>query len=88
MGSWISADDSVTKNMRMFKTATDGADDVLLNPAHVLLGKQGAGRDVDGIVRMFMNWVTLEDGGQHVVATFARNGRVLFSRAPRTAHEG
>ena len=74
--------------MTVFKTGTDRAKDVLLNPAHVLLGKKGAEQDVHGIARMFMKWVTLKDGGQHVVGTFKRNGHILFSRAPRTAKEG
>ncbi|ESZ96280.1 hypothetical protein SBOR_3335 [Sclerotinia borealis F-4128] len=42
-GTWLSIDEGIREKMCVFKSSTDAADDPLLNPAHILVGKRGGG---------------------------------------------
>ncbi|EJD41747.1 hypothetical protein AURDEDRAFT_138517 [Auricularia subglabra TFB-10046 SS5] len=58
----------------------DDPNDPLLNPASALLGT--VVHDMD-LARAFLGWLVDPKGGQHVVATFERNGHTIYSPAPR-----
>lgn len=78
-GTWLSSPDSVTSALTIFKAGLDDASDLLLNPAHVLLGKNTTDPT---IARAFLSWVVDSAGGQQVIANFQKNGQVLYSKVP------
>jgi ABC-type tungstate transport system permease subunit len=78
-GTWLSSPDSVTSALTIFKAGSDDANDLLLNPAHVLLGKNTTDPTIAGA---FLSWVVDSAGGQQVIANFEKNGQVLYSKAP------
>ena len=57
----------------------DDDDEVLLNPAHILIGKYGANREM---AKRFADWIGRRDGGQEVVKGFSVYGQVLYTMAP------
>ena len=57
----------------------DDKTDVMLNPAHVLVGKYGVNKDM---ADAFAEWIARPDGGQRVVSEFEQNGVVLYTKAP------
>lgn len=69
--------------MRIFKLGSDDADDILLNPAHVLLSKKASTANQD-VCKAFMGWVKAENGGQKVIEHFEKDGNVLYKKAPRS----
>ncbi|KAI0046984.1 hypothetical protein FA95DRAFT_1559537 [Auriscalpium vulgare] len=82
-GTWLSSADSVTFAMVIYKAGGDeDPSDLLLNPAHVLLGKD-VDAENESICSSFMDWVIAEDGGQKVIREFKKNGEVLYSEAPK-----
>ena len=78
-GTWLSSPDSVTSALTIFKAGSDDANDLLLNPAHVLLGKNTTDPTIP---TAFLSWVVDSAGGQQVIANFTKNGQVLYSKAP------
>jgi len=80
-GTWLSSPAAITGKLTIFKAGSDEATDLLLNPAHVLLGSKADPANSD-ISSSFMEWVVREDGGQKVIAEFEKFGRVLYSQAP------
>jgi ABC-type tungstate transport system permease subunit len=54
-------------------------DEVLLNPAHILVGKNGKNKEM---AERFREWMVSREGGQEVIRTFAVNGVVLYSMVP------
>lgn len=65
----------------IYKKGSDSEDDLLLNPAHVLLGSHTPSSNAE-IAKEFMTWVASKTGGQQVVADFRKNNQVLYSQAP------
>ena len=57
----------------------DDRTDVLLNPARALVGKCAVNQ---AMAEAFAAWVVRPEGGQRVVAGFAVNGVVLYTKAP------
>jgi ABC-type tungstate transport system permease subunit len=57
---------------------SDDLKDLLLNPAHVLVGANGLNK---AVANEFVDWLTSEDG-QRVIEEFQNNGVKLYSRAP------
>jgi len=80
-GTWLSSANDTTNALTIFKAGSDNATDPLLNPARVLLGANADPSSKD-ISKEFMTWVVADDGGQQVIATFEKNGQVLYSKAP------
>ncbi|GJJ07188.1 hypothetical protein Clacol_001388 [Clathrus columnatus] len=80
-GTWLSSSSDVTNALVIYQKGTDDADDLLLNPGHVLLGTHLADENAN-IARYFMQWVADSDGGQKVIANFKKSGQVLYSQAP------
>jgi len=71
----------VTDGLNIYKAGSDNATDLLLNPAHVLLGAK-ADPTATEVSQAFMKWVVSADGGQKVIAEFKKNEQVLYSQAP------
>jgi hypothetical protein len=61
------------------KEGGDGEDDVLLNPAHALVG---AGVENGEMAEAFVEWLAGVDGGQDVIEKFEVGGKRLYSKAP------
>ena len=57
----------------------DDKTDILLNPAHVLVGAYGENK---AMADAFAAWMGRPDGGQKVVSEFAQHGVVLYTKAP------
>lgn len=53
--------------------------DVLLNPAHALVG---VGVENLEMAEAFVGWLARIDGGQEVIEKFQVNGTKLYSKAP------
>lgn len=83
-GTWLSSPASVTAGLRIFKAGSDDAIDLLLNPAHVLLGVKADLGQIDIWGALFMEWVVSADGGQKIIEEFKKSGQVLYSPAPRS----
>lgn len=84
-GTWYAIEKGVRERMRVFKEAFDArGGDVLLNPAHLLVGSRAREQE---IAEAFAEWMGAEDGGQKVVEEFAVNGAVLHSTAPKGERE-
>lgn len=79
-GTYLSLDTSLQNQVTIYKAATDSADDVLLNPAHLLVGNKAAHPDV---ADAFAKWV-VSTNGQKVITDFKKNGQQLYTGAPPT----
>ena len=85
-GTWWSVEAGVREGMVVFMegrdedgSTTEG--NVMINPAHILLGKQGR----DGQMgREFVEWMVKREGGggQRVIEGFERGGKRLYTVAP------
>ncbi|KZV96766.1 hypothetical protein EXIGLDRAFT_670738 [Exidia glandulosa HHB12029] len=62
-----------------YEGGDDDPDDPMLNPAAALLGANARDKDLS---LSFMEWLVAPEGGQSVVATFQRNGYIIYSPAP------
>ncbi|EGN94555.1 hypothetical protein SERLA73DRAFT_188517 [Serpula lacrymans var. lacrymans S7.3] len=90
-GIWLSSPANVKSNMKIYAIGLDSdsdADetnpDILLNPAHILLGAR-ADEKFKEECQHFMDWVVSPDGGQKVIREFKKEGEVLYSEAPKAA---
>lgn len=76
-GIWLSSPTHVTDALRIYQRGDQNdPDHWLLNPGRALLGAKAAERE---LADMFLHWLIDDDGGPKVVATFEKNGQVLFS---------
>lgn len=55
----------------------DDETEILLNPAHALVGAYGENK---AMADTFAEWMARPDGGQKVVGEFAVNGVVLYTK--------
>ncbi|KZS96898.1 hypothetical protein SISNIDRAFT_437687 [Sistotremastrum niveocremeum HHB9708] len=78
-GTYLSSPEEVQNAVVEYKMSSGSADDLLLNPAHVLFGK--AARENPHAI-LFMLWMHWAEGGQAIVATYAPHGKVLYLPAP------
>ncbi|KAL0956905.1 hypothetical protein HGRIS_003010 [Hohenbuehelia grisea] len=60
--------------------STNAGSEALLNPCNALLGTSPQDR---ALAVAFMDWLVAKDGGQAVVATFEKNGEVLYEPVVR-----
>jgi ABC-type tungstate transport system permease subunit len=79
-GTFLSLPSNLTNQAVIYKAATDDANDLLLNPAHLLVGKKAAHAR---IANNFATWVT-SARGQKVITGFKKNGQQLYTGAPAT----
>jgi ABC-type tungstate transport system permease subunit len=77
-GTYLSLPKDVASRATIYKASTDAEDDVLLNPAHLLIGKKAHNAT---IANQFVAWATGCDG-QKVIKSFKKNGELLYSGAP------
>lgn len=77
-GTFLSLPADLTNRTVIYKAATDGADDQLLNPAHLLIGKLAPN---PGTANAFAQWL-VSSRGQDVIIGFKKNGQQLYSPAP------
>lgn len=78
-GTWLSLPTNLTQQATIYKAGSDDADDLLLNPAHLLVGKKAQNPKM---AQAFADWVVSAQGGQKVISAFTKNGQVLYSKAP------
>jgi ABC-type tungstate transport system permease subunit len=79
-GTWLSSPSQVTDALNIYKRGDENdPQHLLLNPAHCLQGTRAPQKD---LASSFMNWVISDNGGQEVVATFKKNGQVLYTPVP------
>lgn len=62
----------------VYKAGSDDADDPLLNPAHLLIGKKA--KDME-LANKFAKWL-VSPAGQAVITGFKKDGEQLYSGAP------
>ena len=79
-GTFLSLPTNLTGQTVIYKAATDNANDLLLNPAHLLVGKKAAHAR---IANDFATWVTSATG-QKVITGFKKNGQQLYTGVPAT----
>ncbi|KAK3936970.1 hypothetical protein QBC46DRAFT_320536 [Diplogelasinospora grovesii] len=79
-GTFLSLPASLTNQTTIYKAATDDADDLLLNPAHLLVGAKAPNPTQ---AKAFANWLVGENG-QKVIRGFKKDGQQLYSPAPTT----
>ncbi|RXW22430.1 hypothetical protein EST38_g3427 [Candolleomyces aberdarensis] len=77
----LASPSNTAKNLEIFKAGGDDPDDLLLNPAHVLLGAKANPEDI-AVGMAFLDWVNDSLGGRKVVKEFKKNGQVLYSEPP------
>lgn len=78
-GTWLSLPSNLTQDATIYKAGSDEEDDLLLNPAHLLVGTKAKNPKV---AQSFADWVVSSQGGQKVVREFEKNGEILYSAAP------
>jgi len=64
---------------RLFKAGGDSADDLLLKPAHALVGKHAENKQ---IADDFIHWLVSWGGGQRVIEQFEINEVRIYKKAP------
>ncbi|RSL66639.1 hypothetical protein CEP53_003308 [Fusarium sp. AF-6] len=79
-GTILSLDPELRTQTRIYKTGGDGAGDLLLNPAHALIGTKANNSDE---ADAFVDWL-VSDKGQAVITGFKTpDGQQLYTRAPK-----
>ena len=77
-GTYLSLPANLTSQTVIYKAATDEADDPLLNPARLLIGKGAQNAET---AQEFADWL-VSQSGQKVITDFTKNGQQLYSPAP------
>jgi ABC-type tungstate transport system permease subunit len=80
-GTWLTAPKSITSRLRIYKMGSDDADDLLLNPAHLLYGSRNSTTHAE-TCRAFLDWVVSPAGGQGVIEAFSKQGQAVYTKAP------
>jgi ribosome biogenesis protein BMS1 len=78
-GTYLSVDKKVEDQLTIYKRGQEDEHDLLLNPAHLLIGARA--QDL-AFAKEFAAWATSKDGGQAVVAQFKKYGQIVYSPAP------
>ncbi|KAF7557545.1 hypothetical protein G7Z17_g552 [Cylindrodendrum hubeiense] len=77
-GTILSLDAELRNQTVIYKAGTDKAEDLLLNPAHLLIGKKAPNAKE---AARFAKWVVSKKG-QAVVTGFKKDGEQLYNAAP------
>lgn len=72
------------QNATIYKAGTDDKDDLLLNPAHLLVGKNTTNGPM---ADKFAKWLVGKEG-QKVITGFKKGGEQLYSPAPNGTMHG
>ncbi|KAH7018969.1 hypothetical protein EDB80DRAFT_699555 [Ilyonectria destructans] len=78
-GTILSLDEKLRNQTVIYKAGSDKADDLLLNPAHLLVGKKAPNAKE---ATKFAKWLVSKKG-QAVVTGFKKEGEQLYSGAPK-----
>ncbi|KAF4951696.1 hypothetical protein FSARC_12847 [Fusarium sarcochroum] len=78
-GTILSLDAELRNQTVIYKAGSDKPGDLLLNPAHALIGEKSPNGEE---ATNFVKWL-VSDKGQNVVAGFKKDGEVLYSKAPQ-----
>ncbi|KAL4972962.1 hypothetical protein BDW66DRAFT_143130 [Aspergillus desertorum] len=79
-GTYLSVDESVRNQLTVYKHGQDDVKDVLLMPAHLLVGAKA--QDLD-VAKDFAAWAISKEG-QDAIAGFKKNGQQVYSTAPES----
>ncbi|KAM0197889.1 hypothetical protein ACHAPI_004621 [Fusarium lateritium] len=84
-GTMLSLDEELQNQTTIYKAGgDDDPNDPLLNPARALVGaKAPNGEEAD----KFVKWL-VSDEGQDVIGNFTKNGKELYTKAPKVKEEG
>jgi ABC-type tungstate transport system permease subunit len=77
-GTYLSLAPDIASQAKIYKAGSDEADDPLLNPAHLLVGKKARNSTM---AYAFADWATGYNG-RKVITDFKKNGQQLYSGAP------
>ncbi|KAN0067877.1 putative extracellular tungstate binding protein [Elaphomyces granulatus] len=77
-GTFLSIDPSLENQTTIYKAGTDNADDLLLNPAHLLIGANAPNLKT---AQAFANWA-VSAAGQAIIVGFKNAGQQLYTGAP------
>lgn len=77
-GTYLSIPRSLQNQTVIYKAATDDAADPLLNPAHILIGKDAKNEEM---ADKFTKWAISAEG-QKVITSFKKNGQQLYTGSP------
>jgi ABC-type tungstate transport system permease subunit len=77
-GTILSLDAKLRNQTVIYKAGSDNAQDPLLNPAHLLIGKKAPNPNK---AQAFAKWL-VSSKGQEVIKNFKKDGQVLYSVAP------
>jgi len=79
-GTWWAVEEGLRERMRVYKEGhDDDEDDVMLNPAHALVGTHATNKEK---ANEFADWLGNVDGGQAVIEKFEIGGTRLYTVAP------
>ncbi|KAK1998001.1 extracellular solute-binding protein family 1 [Colletotrichum falcatum] len=77
-GTYLSLDKSLTNQTVIYKASTDNETDLLLNPAHLFVGRKAKNLTM---AYKFADW-SVSRNGQKIITDFKKNGEQLYSGAP------
>ncbi|EFQ25967.1 extracellular solute-binding protein family 1 [Colletotrichum graminicola] len=77
-GTYLSLDKALSNRTVIYKASTDNETDLLLNPAHLLVGRKAKNLTM---AYQFANWCVSRNG-QRVISNFKKNGEQLYTGAP------
>ncbi|KID85174.1 hypothetical protein MGU_07596 [Metarhizium guizhouense ARSEF 977] len=77
-GTYLSVDESVRKQITIYKKGSESTYDPLLMPAHLLISSRAKNA---GMAKKFADWVTSR-AGQGVIEQFRKNGQQVYTPAP------
>ncbi|KJK81268.1 hypothetical protein H634G_03287 [Metarhizium anisopliae BRIP 53293] len=76
--TYLSVDDSVRKQITIYKKGSESIYDPLLVPAHLLISSRAKNA---GMAKKFADWL-MSRAGQEVIEQFRKNGQQVYTRAP------
>ncbi|KAK2051162.1 extracellular solute-binding protein family 1 [Colletotrichum caudatum] len=77
-GTYLSLEKVLANQAVIYKASTDNETDLLLNPAHLLVGRKAKNSTM---AYQFANWC-VNRNGQKVISNFKKNGEQLYTGAP------
>ncbi|KAJ5107982.1 hypothetical protein N7456_004657 [Penicillium angulare] len=77
-GTLLSIDEGLREKVKVYKVGSDEKDDLLLNPAHMLVGRDVVNEELAG---RFAEWVISEEGQGNVTSLF-KSDKQLYDAAP------
>lgn len=82
-GTYLTLDPKLAKQVKIYGIGKDHENDLLLNPASLLIGKRAKTKVM---VQRFANWA-ISCSGQDVIKSFQKEGKKLYTGAPGECKE-